>query len=265
MSVRNTARFIFAATVALAASGAWADKDGFDFHGYFRETAGFNSKGGGQACFGLPGADFKARLGNECDNYWEAVFSEQQTVGSVTWRWEVMPAAGGNNFTGGGSYAGGSTPPFGTEPAGLSLYTQQNWGSLVFHDMGDVRLWVGDRYFHRENVDPFDWFFMNPYQGHIAAGVEDIALSGFGKAALTVGRVDFTPTGTKTQNSTLIRAEARVYGIPVNPDGTLEIDLQGDIPFNNNLPTGVKVDTGFMGTLRHDQNNFLGGSNALVL
>ena len=238
----------------------WNKKDGFDFHGYFRESVGFNSKGGGQACFGLPGADFKARLGNECDHYFEATFAEQQTVGSTTWRWEIMPAYGGQNFTGGGAYGAGMTQN-GTEPAAVPVYIQQNWGSLNFHDAGDLKLWVGDRYTHRENIDPFDWFFLNPFQGHDAVGVEDINLGGYGKAAFTIARMD--ANFAATQLGTYMRAEARAYGVPVNPNGSIEVDLQADVPVKQSSVTG-SFDTGFMITAEHNQSNFLGGGNALL-
>ncbi|HUK66660.1 MAG TPA: carbohydrate porin [Anaeromyxobacteraceae bacterium] len=234
----------------------WNKKDGFDFHGYFRETAGFNSKGGGQACFALPGTDFKQRFGNECDHYFEFALAEQQTVGSVTWRWEIMPALYQETITGVATGNAGNG----------NLYVQQNWGSLTFHDWGDIALWAGTRYFYRENINDYDWFFWNPFQGNDAVGIDKINF-GAGYLAFTVGRVDSSNFLGGSPFGTYLRAEGRAWGIPVNPNGSIELGLQADIPVDHNPTPGTvqpSLDTGFMVTVKHNQDKFLGGGNNLL-
>lgn len=47
----------------------------WESHGYLRAGPGLASRSDDHACFQLPGADFKYRLGNECDLYGEFLFS----------------------------------------------------------------------------------------------------------------------------------------------------------------------------------------------
>ena len=61
-----------AVLVVLAAPDASA----VDFHGYFRAGIGGSIKGANRVCFADPGADYKFRLGNECENYAEWEFSQ---------------------------------------------------------------------------------------------------------------------------------------------------------------------------------------------
>ena len=68
--MRTSHPLLAIATVASTATTASA----LDFHGYIRDTLAVNGAGGGQVCFQLPGSEFKARLGNECDHYWGLSF-----------------------------------------------------------------------------------------------------------------------------------------------------------------------------------------------
>src|SRR5262249_24229696 len=60
---------------ALAMVGATAHAagytDGFSYGGYFRAGPGFSTKNLDRTCYQAPGADWKYRLGNECDYYGE--------------------------------------------------------------------------------------------------------------------------------------------------------------------------------------------------
>jgi maltoporin len=95
-----------ALTLALASTYAVADPP--DFHGYFRAGAGQNSKGGEMVCFKTPGAQNKYRLGNECDNYGEFLFSADVFKGKdgALWRGHQLtttnsgfPPIGDNGIT----------------------------------------------------------------------------------------------------------------------------------------------------------------------
>src|SRR5512136_184015 len=130
MKAKSAVLMIVGAVVALAAANASA----LDFTGYFRSGVGFDSKGGGQACFGLPGADFKSRLGNECDNYLEVGFGQTlwKDPSGVEFYYQFMPAFGlstnGANSTGWGYGTG-------------NLYVQQNWGSVKLPQLGGATIW----------------------------------------------------------------------------------------------------------------------------
>ena len=245
---------IFAGAFAIAffATGAWA----FEFHGYFRDGPGFNSKGGGQVCFQLPGSEFKARLGNECDHYYEFSLSEQvyKDPNGVEAKIEWMPAYGLRTT----APAGGGTYGYGTG----NVYTQQIWGAIKMAQLGGASLWAGQRYYRRHNVEGLDWFYWNPYQGNVATGVEDVNL-GFGKLALTLGRVDGTAPVVK---STYMVPEVRLYGIAVNPNGTLELGVDLGVATGNKSlqgPDAERISPWF--TIEHFQDKFLGGWNKFTV
>ncbi len=97
---------------ALAAALVANSASAFEFHGYyFRDGPGWNGKGGGQVCFQLPGSEFIARLGNECNHYFELSFQDvmyKDDTGVVA-KFEYMPAYGVDttNPTGRGSPVSG--------------------------------------------------------------------------------------------------------------------------------------------------------------
>ncbi|HET9596765.1 MAG TPA: carbohydrate porin [Anaeromyxobacteraceae bacterium] len=246
-----------AATAALlAASNASA----FEFHGYFRDGPGWNSKGGGQVCFAMPGSEFKARLGNECEHYYEFSLSEQiyKDQNGVEAKVEWMPAYGLPTTTPAGS---GGNFGFGTG----NVYTQQIWGGIKLP--GGTTVWAGQRYFRRHNVEGLDWFYWNPYQGNAAAGVEDIDL-GFGKLALSIGRVDALTVGTTpvdVTRGTYMRPEARIYGIPLVANGTLELGVDVDIAYDQGSALGAgRTGTSPWFTAEYFQDKLLGGWNKLT-
>lgn len=248
MTTKNVAR-----ALAVMAVAAWAaSAQALEMHGYFRDTVGFNSKGGGQVCFALPDSNFKARLGNECDRYLEMTFSETGKIDSVDWRVEFMPAQ--------------FQPINGTAPAN-SLFVQQMWSGLKFNDWDGVTVWAGRRYWKRHDVHSLDWFYWNPAQGNGAVGVEDVKAGGFGKLAFTLIRME---AGTQNLSTGVyLVPEVRLYGAPVNPDGTLEIGVDLALA-NDQKVAGVNAlganrsAASPLITLQHNQANVLGGSNTLV-
>ena len=60
-----------AAALALLGATAAQATEGFSYSGYFRDGVGFSKKNHDRTCFQAPGADWKYRLGNECDYYGE--------------------------------------------------------------------------------------------------------------------------------------------------------------------------------------------------
>jgi len=246
MLAGNAARAIAIGALAMVASGASA----LEFHGYFRDSLGFNSFGGGQACFQLPGSDFKARLGNECDRYLEAALAETGKVTGAEWRVEFMAASG--------------MPTTGA--AANTFFLQQMWASLEVESWGGVTLWGGRRFYRRHDVHGIDWFYWNPAQGSVAVGIEDVPV-GAGKAALTLIRMDATPAGTTGDfvRGTYAVPDLRVYDLPVNPDGTLEIGVDLALAYDQNRTLGAgRAAVSPLFTLQHNQTRILGGSNTLA-
>jgi maltoporin len=245
------AAFAFAATRASA----------FEFHGYFRDGVGFNSKGGGQVCFQLPGSEFKSRLGNECEHYWELSLSDtiyKDADSGIEAKVEFMPAYGLSTTVPGGN---GNNFGFGTG----NVYTQQAWGGIKLPALAGATVWAGQRYYRRHNVESDDWFYWNPYQGLGAGGIEDIDV-GFGKLAFTLGRMDGSLTVPATAaTAAYMLPEARIYGIPVNPNGALEIGIDLAIASDQGSGLGAGrrgVSPWF--TVEHFQDKFLGGFNKLT-
>lgn len=238
---------IVGAAVAMTATSASA----LDFTGYFRSGAGWDTKGGGQACFKLPGADFKSRLGNECDNYLEIGFGQTiwKDSSGVEFYYQFMPAFGlATNAAPGTAWGYGSG----------NLYVQQNWGSVKLPQLGGASIWAGWRYFQRRNIDNLDWFWWNPMQRQSAFGIENVNL-GFGKLAFTMGRLEPDPATGAT--STFIVPDLRLAGLSLWENGSLELGV--DLAFYGgglgNVPT-----TSPWFTVILSQAKLIGGDNFLT-
>ena len=87
-------RLFLASALVGISLGAFAND--FTFSGYMRASTGVSAVGGSQVCFGLPGADTKWRLGNECDYDVEPTFDFKvaEFEGSP---WHVVAMAGMRN------------------------------------------------------------------------------------------------------------------------------------------------------------------------
>lgn len=244
----NTARALAASIVFLVAQRAGA----IELHGYFRDSEGFNSRGGSQACFQLPGSYFKARLGNECDRYLEMSLSETGKFNAIDWRIEFMPASYLNSID---------------ISAPNNLFVQQMWLGLKFNDWNGATVWAGRRYWKRHDVHSLDWFYWNPAQGNVGVGIEDLDL-GFGKLAVSAFRMDATTTPTTMSNftqGTYAVPEIRVYDIPVNPSGTLELGVDIGIAIDQGKALGAnRAAVNPLVTIQHNQAKLLGGSNTLA-
>ncbi len=250
------------ALLAVAVVVATTRASALDFHGYFRDPLAFNSRGGGQVCFQLPGSEFKARLGNECDHYWELVFDQTvyQDATGLEAKVEFMPA-----------YGLLTTQPTG-RPGAIgygtgNVFTQQMWGSLVVPELGGASFWIGQRYYRRHNVESDDWFYWNPYQGNVAAGVENVDVR-VGKLAVAVGRGENAGSQANPANvlaGTYVLPEVRVYEIPVNRDGTLEVGVNGAIAVDHGGALGPnrrRASPWF--SVEHAQSKLLGGFNRVT-
>jgi maltoporin len=141
------------------------------------------------------------------------------------------------------------------------------WGSLRLPQLAGAVFWGGQRYYRRHNVESDDWFYWNPYQGNVAAGVEDIEV-GLGKLAFTIGRAE--RIGTQAAPADVVRGtymlpEARIYGIPVNRNGTLEIGVDIAVAFDQGGALGPnRRRASPWVTVEHAQEKLLGGFNRVT-
>jgi maltoporin len=163
-----------AAALALVASSAGAT-EGFSYGGYFRAGPGYSNSNHDRTCFQAPGADWKYRLGNECDYYGE--FGLNYGIGkddgpNMQLHW--MP----NFYTGGVSDAAS----LGGGPA-QTVKTEQMYIEARNMDfMPNATFWAGTRFYGRADVHIVDTFFVN--MSGTGGGI-DIGLGGKPDTAAT--------------------------------------------------------------------------------
>lgn len=143
---------------------------------------------------------------------------------------------------------------------------------MTLPQLGGASAWAGLRYFKRHDIHSYDWFYWNPNQGNAGAGIEDINI-GYGMLAFTLTRIDGGPNAAL---GAYIMPEARVYNMPVNLNGTLEIGLDVAIAHDQYVVTGDPPVTALaLGnnrltvspwiTVEHVQKEILGGANKVAL
>jgi maltoporin len=275
-----------AAALALAATSTLA----FDFHGYLRSGIGGNSAGGSQVCFANPGSGFKFRLGNECETYGELQFDQQlyKDKKGVEFKYIAMlsySTVQRNDYeslvSGGRVTVPAPTPEDPGRTAtvllanGNDIALRQNWVSATFPQLGNATFWVGKRYYFRNDVHIIDFFYWDT--SGFGAGVQDIDI-GFGKLAIAVlqNKTSFvSPPDAATPGEedpsqlefrrAIWRPDVRITGIPVNPDGTLELGLVLVVLSEDDTVEGRGARVSPWVTVQHVQNNFLGGFNKLAL
>jgi len=223
-----------------------------EFSGYMRAGVGVNTRGGTQVCFGLPGADTKWRLGNECDYVIEPSFvAKVAEYEKSEWRVHFMPSAyrawGDNEFN---VPAGKRGDELVTRFGQVYLY-----GSNI-SALGNGKLWAGRRFYNRVQLGINDHFVEN--NDGDGAGLEDMDF-GFGKISAAVM---MNPSNASNDNRLTI--PLRITGIKTNPNGELSVYLLGqDSVQSKNQITGLEpADLPRRATLGvyHSQNGVLGGN-----
>ncbi len=252
------------AWVAAALLAYAAPATAVEFFGYMRDAIGGNNKGGALACFRTPGMDYKLRLGNECDNYAEWGF--QQSI------WKDK---NGVEFTVGFMFdyfpdvmlPTGATFPFGI---------QQGYVKAKFPMWRGAQFWAGKQYYRRENIDMIDFFYLNTSDPGF--GVEDLDL-GFAKIAASVFATKQIPppaqstvpppfTGQGEWRYAFWRPDVRIYGIPINPNGSLEVDVNLIVLSKRSGAPDLGAKDGTTSvwfTVEHTQEKLLGGSNKALV
>lgn len=213
------------AIASLVASGATAlaqSNHEVGTHGYFRLGAGFSGQAEDRACFQAPGADWKYRLGNECDTWIEGgIYDEYKPKG------DDGPVFF-SEFWLGRSAAEGRQRLFRFENT-TQLYIQ---ASNLPQIGRDTKVWIGRKYYQRHDIHIIDFYWSE--QLGDGFGVEDIALP-YGKLMYAFVRnsasIDVADpmnpeitlgTSEAFQNNHDIR-----YNIPVSITGNGSLTLQG--------------------------------------
>lgn len=245
MRVKNALlAVVFAASAALATKAT-----ALDFHGYLRSGIGGNAHGGGQFCFQVPGAASKFRLGNECENYAELEFGQglYRDKGGLEMRYVGMLA-----------YVTPAAQDYESLKAGnTDIALRQNYVMATLPAARNAQVWAGKRYYFRNDVHAIDMFYWDT--SGPGAGIQDIDF-GFGKLAVAV---------FQTKNNdlrTIWRPDIRVYGIPLNPNGALEVGLSVyyDASQGSANPNPDRQEFSPWVTVQHVQSNLLGGFNKLA-
>lgn len=237
----------------LLATGAAAlgqPASALDYHGYFRALAASNKASGGATCFKLSGALSKYRLGNECQVFGEFWLGQEvaKTDDGAKFSGNIMFTFDSNNFTDNPS-------------VGLSqIYAQAD----NVPELNGASAWLGRRYYKRDALMPNDFFYWSG-QG-FGGGIEDYRLGNDVKFSYALLRKDkLIPsttglgpaTGDLEQNgsTSATRHDFQLRGIPVNPNGTLEMGVSliiKDSGRNASMPDET-LHSGYALTVQHRQ------------
>lgn len=134
-------------------------------HGYLRTGLGRSLSGGEMVQFQAPGAMVKPRLGNEANHYSELQFDYTYQLKNSDQSYDVV-------------YMMATYLPYTSKdltkdirPQTTQLYFK--WNNIY----KGIDVWVGKRYYQRENIDILDWFWLNSAQtADIGFGVEQIPI-----------------------------------------------------------------------------------------
>ena len=193
--------------VALAAAATCAQAVDLSFSGYMRAGTGVNLRGGTQVCFGLPGADTKWRLGNECDYVIEPNFvAKLASYEGSDWYVHIMPSV----YRAWGQVENGSN----------DLNTRFNqiyaYGNKIA-GLANGRVWAGRRFYNRLQTGINDQFLEN--NDGDGAGIENMEV-GPGKLS-----VAFMMNGRGGANDNRFALPIRYTGVKTLPDGELSVYL----------------------------------------
>ncbi len=192
-----------------------------------------------QACYTLPGAEAKYRLGNECDVYGEVLFSQNVVERDYRLRAHAMAVL---NWPGGLDNVADGNIKASLAQAYLSL------NDLAVLNGGQI--WIGNRFYKREDVHANDFFYWNP--SGIGVGVEDYGL--------TLGRISYAVFRKDAINQAAMapRHDLQWRGLTVNAGGELALGAS----YIQGLDG---ADDGWAANVMHKQTDRWGGKNTLAL
>ena len=215
-----------------------------EFSGYVRSGAGGSANGGSQACFQLPGAQSKYRLGNECEQYMELDLRQDLLTlddGSVL---SVEGMAQLYN-----EY--GHTPKF-TGDYGFARMNQMYAELSNMPALNGGSLWAGRRFYKRNDIHISDFYYWNQ------------SATGFGVDEMVIGDLKYSYVFSRKDNYDqkpyINRQDFNVGGFQTNPGGELEVGVS-----YIEKPGSTDAHSGWSVAAQHVQDEFLGGINTLAL
>jgi maltoporin len=222
-----------------------------EFHGYLRAGIG-TSEGHSQACFQLPGAASKYRLGNECQIYSELEIDQKLFRFANGMQLSAVGMASLVNDL-------DRTPTFHGDHGSIRL--PQSYVQLTdIPGLAGARVWFGRIYYRRNDVHINDFFYWNP--SGLGAGIENIPIGGGLKLSYGLFREDYID-----QPNYATRHDLQLSGIHPNPGGELQFGVSY-IPARAPVyaADGMLHDahSGWSISAQHIQTNLLGGKNKLA-
>lgn len=207
------------------------------------------------ACFTAPGAGAKYRLGNECDDLFELSGYYHYQAGQDRSYFHVEreeEAKWPNNVP--FSYTG-------------ILQSYAEMGNIADTP---IDFWIGQCKNKRRKVFINDFYYMNTKGKGL--GLRDIPL-GTVKLAYSYTRSYATPAINGLSPADLVKQsnhDFSLYDLPSNPGGFLTLDFRySRIASNTFADTGVPINVhgahGWAFALQHEQDDFLEGTNKVVL
>lgn len=232
-------RWLYGAWLLAMPLGAGA----LDFHGYGRAGTGAADEGGSQNCFQLAGAASKYRLGNECEVYAELQLDHA-----------LYRSAGGSELSVLGMAAlynrNDKTLTFEPEEGRTRLV--QGYAKLdKVTALNGANLWLGRRYYKRQDVHIADFFYWNPTG--LGGGIEDYAVGG---AKLSYA---FLREDNQDQPQRASRHDLQLGQIATSAQGRLAFGL------SYIERAGLSTHSGWSLTAQQVQSDWLGGKNVLAL
>jgi maltoporin len=230
--------------VSLASLAMPFTAQALDFNGYVRSGVGESTASESQACFQLPGAASKFRLGNECEQYAELGLRQDLFTmddGSVL-SVEGM-AALYNEYD--------HTPKL-TGDHGFARLVQAyaEWSNIAALNNGS--LWAGRRFYKRNDIHISDFYYWN--QSATGTGIENVEIGGL-QYSYAFSRKD-----SVFQENYTNRHDFNVGGFDTNPDGELQFGVSYIAD-----PDSGDSNSGWSVTAQHEQIGFLGGSNTFAV
>src|SRR5215813_1714304 len=236
--------------LAIGLAGMTGRAFALDFHGYVRTGIAGSGAGGQQQCFQAPNADFKFRLGNECETYLETQFDQPmyKDRSGLEFKFSTMISYKTSQQQDYQAIPGGEQPN--------ELAVRQVWVGAVVPGLNNALFWAGKRYFQRQDVHMIDFFYWDA--SGPGAGIEDIDLKWF-KGAVSA----FQNHNGQRQ---MWRTDFRVYGVPLPAElGTIMagIDLFFDSTPHGSTAADSRSKISPMLNVQHTYN-LLGGRNKLT-
>lgn len=212
------------------------------FQGYVRAGVGLANDGGKQACFKLPGAKAKYRLGNECEHYAELAVDHKIDIDStLDLRYIGMLTFLSQDNNGDEDY---------TSSLANNYFSVANF----LDNQPQASIWIGKRYYRRHDIHINDFFYWNT--SGPGGGIENYQLSAFKLSYALLPNSD-------TDGNASLTHDLRFSDIKTGDSGKLTLGLAvGQV---SNRETATVSDTGGWALNLMHKHGLFSGSNSVTL